>query len=163
MKTKRWAGVVGSFLSLLLVLLGAPHAAGADNYWQHDPATPGDWFDVVNWWLGMLPTSAMWTSTYITNGGEALITGNIAESFWLYLGYDAGESGAVVLSDSGGLLADQASIGRYGTGWFTQTGGTNTVERDLYLGRESGSSGTYELSGGELSVGDSETIGQHGT
>jgi hypothetical protein len=53
-------------------------------------------------------------------------------------------------------------IGYYGSGTFTQTGGTHTVSSDLYLGGDSsGSTGTYSLSGGTLSAGSVE-LGRRG-
>ena len=61
------------------------------------------------------------------------------------------------------LWAKHEYIGRYGTGSFTQTGGTNTIGNTVRVGYYSGSDGTYQLSGtGQLSA-EWETIGYAGT
>ena len=41
-------------------------------------------------------------------------------------------------------------VGNYGSGSFTQSGGTNTVLGSLLLGEYAGSAGTYSLNGGLL-------------
>jgi hypothetical protein len=55
---------------------------------------------------------------------------------------------------TGQLSSPTEYVGEYGTGSFTQSGGTNQITTDLYLGRYSGSSGTCSLSGGTLDVRD---------
>ncbi len=55
------------------------------------------------------------------------------------------------------LWASTEVIGNYGTGTFTQFGGTNTVAGDLYLGRFAGGSGSYALSGSGSSIQGVET------
>ncbi len=76
-------------------------------------------------------------------------------------------SGTLTVEDdisgmSGGELSSGCQcIGRFGTGTFTQTGGTNTGSL-LQLGCHSGFSGTYELSDGGLSSND-QYIGHYGT
>ena len=78
----------------------------------------------------------------------------------LYLGYNSGSTGIYNLSGTGLLKEVLLSspfpkvmpvefIGLYGTGTFTQTGGTNSTPM-LRLGLYSGSSGTYNLNGGTL-------------
>jgi fibronectin-binding autotransporter adhesin len=71
---------------------------------------------------------------------------------YLYLGNSgAGQSGAVQMN-SGSLSASKEYIGNYGTGLFTQSGGTNTIAGNLYLGYNTGGDGTYNLNGGTLVV-----------
>lgn len=77
----------------------------------------------------------------------------------LYLGYQAGSSGSYTLG-SGTLKSAMQNIGYYGTGTFTQTGGSNVNDdistqysSQLCLGRFAGSNGTYDLRNGPLSVG----------
>lgn len=58
-------------------------------------------------------------------------------------------------------------VGYFGTGTFTQTGGTNTINAGnggaLYIGNWGGSTGVYNLSGtGSLSVGGNEYVGNLG-
>ena len=74
----------------------------------------------------------------------------------------AGGSGSYSLSSTGSLSAANEYIGNYGSGTFTQSGGTNTVTGNLYVGNASGSSGTYNLSGGSLSA-YVEAIGVYGS
>ena len=71
----------------------------------------------------------------------------------ILLGDALGSSGAYTLggcTDSPSLSAANQYVGVEGTGSFTQTGGSNTVNAALYLGYYSGSSGTYNLQGGRL-------------
>ena len=58
-----FGAIAGALLGACLPL----HAA--DTYWQHDPATPGDWFDDANW-TSSVPTAA--DNAYIDNGGSGL-------------------------------------------------------------------------------------------
>ena len=56
----------------LLVLIGsAVHVQADDAYWQHDPATQGDWFAPGNWSTGLLP--GLTDTAYIDNDGTALV------------------------------------------------------------------------------------------
>jgi len=119
-----------------------------DTYWT---AAVDDWFDPGNWSSGE-PGST--DTGYINNAGTAQIAEGCAEAHSLFVGFD-GNPGAVQLSGTGELSALFESIGDSGTGTFTQTGGTNTVNDELYLGYHSGADGTYEFSGGSLSA---ETI-----
>lgn len=107
-------------------------------------------------------TSGDGTSTLIIDGGTMTASGGSIDVGNLYLGHDVGSNSTHQLS-SGQLSADWEVIGRYGTGDFTQTGGTHTVGSVLALGYEPGSNGTYDLSGtGQLST-NSEYIGENGT
>jgi autotransporter-associated beta strand protein len=57
------------------------------------------------------------------------------------------------LSGTGILSATQYQyVGYSGTGSFTQSGGTSSVQGPLYLGYNAGASGTYTLSGGSPSI-----------
>ena len=83
---------------------------------------------------------------------------------YVYLGYTPGGSGVYNLT--GGLLSSECvQVGTSGTGFFTQSGGTNTVLYSggipfyLYLGYNSGSSGTYCLSGTSLLSATAEYVG----
>ena len=151
-------GCMAARIAFLLILLGcfaAGQHAAAQTYWQ---GTTGDWFDPANWDNGV-PTTEL--RAYINNGGTAQISGGRAEPYRIYLGYDVGISGTLELSD-GELNAYREYVGRRGTGWFTQTGGSNTIKRELWLGFYSSSEGVYELSGdGRLSAGE-EYLGYHG-
>jgi PEP-CTERM motif len=80
----------------------------------------------------------------------------------LNLGILAGASGIVSLNDTSSLAADNEIIGGAGSGQFTQSDGTNTVNVQLTLGDQAGGTGTYNLSGGSLRA-LNETIGNSGT
>ena len=97
------------------------------------------------------------------NNGTFTQTGGSASTGLLYLAYgDARAAGAYVMS--GGTLDIQPNnaganfvLGTFGSGTFTQTGGTVTdlgtsFDSNLILGFQSGASGTYHLDGGTLSV-----------
>lgn len=110
-------------------------------------------------------------SQYIGNSGVGVFTqlsgtntiGNSNYSYsyspCLYLGSNAGGSGTYNLSGGQLLCANCSSnspteyIGYSGTGTFTQSGGTNTVNRTyISVGYASTGKGTYNLLGGLLSV-----------
>jgi autotransporter-associated beta strand protein len=90
------------------------------------------------------------SGTFTQTGGINSITN------YLYLGYNyinnSGSSCTYNLSSTGQLYAPVEYIGYYGTGKFTQSGGTNSISSALQIGAYSGSSGTYNLSGGTLST-----------
>ena len=101
-----------------------------------------------------------------TNVIPALISGG---EYALNIGPLAGSTGNYNLS--GGSLSMQSGvelIGYFGTGTFTQSGGTNTATPQLLgalplvIGAGSGGMGTYSLSAGSLVAG-SEAVGNGGT
>ena len=94
-------------------------------------------------------------SAYVgSNGTGAFVQsgGTSTPSNYLYLGYNAGDSGTYVLNggQAGGSNGAE-DVGYSGTGSFTQTGGTNSPQQ-LYVGCNPGSNGTYTLRGGTLST-----------
>ena len=98
------------------------------------------------------------TGAFTQTGGTNTVTSG------LYLGTNAGSRGAYTLGGGTGspsLSAANQWVGVDGTGSFTQTGGTNTVNASLTLGKYSDSSGTYNLSGGSLSA-KNQIIGYYG-
>ncbi len=99
----------------------------------------------------------------ITNNATATQSGSTSVSIkYLSIGTSSGK-GTYNLSGTGQLSTAYEYVGRYGTGTFTQTGGTNSITNNFYLGYYSGSSGTYSLSGtGQLSAA-SEYIGRYDT
>ena len=136
------------FLSLLFAALFLAPLHAADTYWQHDPATPADWFDPLNWSAG-LPTSS--DTSYIQNGGTVVIANGTAFSRDFNIAYAAATSGSVDQT-GGSLTGHQLFVGNTGTGSFTQSGGfvlfpSSSNDDEIYLGYASGSTGTYNLSG----------------
>ena len=92
---------------------------------------------------------------YVGNGGTGSFTqsgGTSSLSSILYLGYNAGDSGAYSLN--GQLsVSNEECLGYSGTGTFTQIGGTNNTSFSLAR-HDGGASSTYNLSGsGQLSTG----------
>lgn len=145
-----------------VAVVSAQSVTYTETYWQHDAATPGDWFDLSNWTNGLPETGYHYS--YVNNGGTARIAdGNAFGGNRLYLGYDSTESGTIELSGSGQFSAYREHVGWNGTGRFIQTGGTNTISDRIHLGYNTGGNGTYELGGtGQLSA-VGEYIGRNGT
>jgi len=99
-----------------------------------------------------------------TGVGTLNINGGLVKPNAIYIGNSTGNTGYCNLSN-GTINCDQTIVGRYGTGYYTQTGGTNTTSWAFYVGEESGSTGTATLSGGLLdahqpSGGNSPAIGR---
>jgi len=149
---KKWKII----LTTVLIGLIVARAGAGPTYWQ---AGTDNWGTGTNW-SGGEPTASDYA--YINNGGTAEITlvGELCD--YLYLGQDPGESGSVELSGDGQLSTDQEYVGYEGTGTFSQSGGTHTVNVRFELASQDGSSGTYSLSGGQLSA-LGEMIGYRGT
>jgi hypothetical protein len=173
MEARRLKKAVIIGCALVATGLAAQNAQADDTYWILPPPAVDDWFEATNWTLGV-PNSSDYA--YITNGGEAWIAAHDAEAYYLYLGYDTGESGALTqtggtntlgwalhlgsysgaegtyeLSGTGSLSANYEYIGYSGTGTFTQTGGANTLGGTLFLGHYG--TGTFTQTGGTNTVG----------
>ena len=93
-------------------------------------------------------------STWDTLAAEASrrLAGPMRITNNLYLGYNSGASGTYNLS-SGSLNAPTETIAFSGSGSFTHTGGTHSVN-DLHVG----SNGVYNFSGGSLNVSDNVSV-----
>ena len=86
--------------------------------------------EYVGYSAGAAGPSTSWAESTLTMYGS------------LYLGYfNTGSNGAYALS--GGSLHSTTYVGWSGTGYFTQSGGTNNGS--VYLGYNSNSGGTYNL------------------
>jgi hypothetical protein len=104
------------------------------------------------------------TGTFNQTGGTNTVTG----ANGLSVGDGAGSMGTYKLSGTATLSVNRNEIvGKYGTGTFDQTGGTNTMTGgayDLSVGDNTGSIGTYKLGGTALlSVKRNEIVGNSGT
>ncbi len=97
------------------------------------------------------------TGTFTQSGGTNTISSGFSSGF--YLGYGSSGNGTYNLN-RGTLSSDNLDVGRFGTGTFSQSGGTNTIKERLYLGHDSSGNGTYNLSGGNLSS-NRELIGDN--
>ncbi len=114
------------------------------------------------------------TGSFTQSGGRNQVGSNYYvghNSGQLFLGFNAGSSGAYQLSGTGYVYSDFSNsrfleyVGYSGTGSFTQTGGGNGLYGGcvLYLGYNAGGVGTYNLSGTGASNTYSEYIGYSGT
>ncbi len=159
---------------VMMACLALPTTARADvTYWQHDPATPGDWFDQANWDNGV-PVSGDYA--YINNGGEALINeaDPAVESVyyigddWVYyikelcLGFAASDSGTVTQNEGYIYVYDNLYVGYEGTGHFNLVGGSIYPYGLHYIGYGPGSFGSFEMSAADA-VTSLDFIGFHGT
>lgn len=97
------------------------------------------------------------------DGGTLNLTGNSIAVDNVYVGHTAGKTGAFQLAGGKTLTTGGETIGEYGAGNFTQTGGTHTVSNGLHLGAHAGSAGSYALSGDGILTAGSELIGDGGT
>ena len=111
------------------------------------------------------------TGVFTQTGGTHSVTGT------LYLGYPGGGGSTITtgngtynLSGTGQLTTAETQVGNYGTGAFTQSGGTHTVTggTGLLLGLDGGTgsytlSGTASLSTPSMSIGYSGASGGTGT
>lgn len=99
------------------------------------------------------------TSTLTVNGytivgnygkGDFVQTGatHTTDSLWMAEG--AGAQGTYDLQDGQLIVAGNAEIGRSGTGLFTQSGGSASINNDLWLGLSG--SGRYQQSGGSIGI-----------
>jgi autotransporter-associated beta strand protein len=127
----------------LTVLLLAPPAVRAAVYsWN---VLSGDWSAALSWTGGTtLPASG--DTAYVANGGTATVDTTGPTCNTLFLG---GTGGGAVLMTTGSFAATTEHIGSYGSGTFTQSGGTNTAGT-LDFSEGSSGNGVYNLAGGTL-------------
>jgi fibronectin-binding autotransporter adhesin len=122
---------------------------------------------VVGGWTGGLGGSLTMGRGAVNQSAGAV---TMASTSQLTVAYGAGSMGTYALN-GGTLYAPQSEfIGYNGTGTFTQTGGTNTIDvgsaGSFYLGEGTSGTGTYNLSGdpltSQLIANKSEYIGDGG-
>ncbi|MBN2476233.1 MAG: hypothetical protein JXB62_16595 [Pirellulales bacterium] len=150
------------FVVVFVFFSGTPNPgpATASTYWQHDPATPGDWLDPGNWTAGV--PQADQSLARIDNGGTARIDDGLAFGGQrLLLGTERDTSGSVELDGAGQLSAVLEYIGYSGSGRLVQTGGVHLVSGGLVLGRNDQSQGTYQLAGTGQLTAEVEYVGVH--
>ena len=140
-----------------IVLVFSATSANAAVNWN---VVTGDWGTASNWDLNRLPTTAEVAS--IANGRTSTITLPGATCQSLLLGDTTG-SGAIQMN--GGSLATSSQIvGSRGTGYFTQTAGTNnTSTLDLGGTEATTANGTYDLGGTATLKANRESIGVYGS
>lgn len=154
--------VAGTGLCIVLAASGIMPAVAVDTDWQHDPSTPGDWFEPANWTSGV-PHAGRF-ETGIDNGGTALIAaGDARFGDYLNLGSRWTESGTLQLGGTATLTGEREHVGLSGTGRIIQTGGTNTLIEGLDVGISRGSNGRYELTDTGLLSAPWLRVGYRGT
>ena len=115
--------------------------------------------DTGKWANGHFSVGGKGSSLFNHTGGTATVThlrvatpGDGTDLF------QSGLSGTYSLSGTGQLVAASESIGRWGLGYFTQTGGTNTVTGTVSVGTKAQGDGTYALSGAASQLSAAELI-----
>ncbi|HEY1686027.1 MAG TPA: hypothetical protein VGG19_14775 [Tepidisphaeraceae bacterium] len=104
------------------------------------------------------------TGTFNQTGGSNIL-GNATNQGNLLVNASTVSTGTYTLSGGALYVAGIEAVGVYGTGTFTQTGGTNTTIQgggnggELDLGIFLGGVGTYNLSGGSFSSSNDVTVG----
>ncbi len=118
---------------------------------------------------GMSGGSLAASSEYIgntTSGAFAQSGGTnvlINSPHGFYLGYNPSVSGSYSLSGPAVLYAPNEDVGYFGSGTFTQTGGSNSTATGPILGFWRGARGSYNLSGSGALSSFSEGVGDLGT
>jgi len=101
------------------------------------------------------------TGSFTQTGGTNTIAGTNS-GCWLRLGNSSGGAGMYTLDGPGQLSAPAEYVGVSGTGIFTHSAGTNTIDGPLYVSYGSGT-GSYNLSGNGYLSAQSESVGFQGT
>ncbi len=109
------------------------------------------------------------SGAFVQTGGTNIVANNFNSSA-LYIAYNAGSSGSYSLGGSAVLSAGAEYVGGFGSGTFSQSGGTNNVMNNgpLYVGSEQfgivqGSSGSYSLGGSAVLSAGAEYVGYSGS
>jgi len=155
------------------LLAAAPAALVADDTcWQHDPTTPGDWFDPANWDNGVPqegdyayidnggtaeigPGTASAGSLFVGNSGEGALsqtTGNLNLTDTLYISYNVGSQGAYYQRGGSVSLAYDLEVGYGDSGAYHMTGGALDA-RTLRIGYAGTGTSLFEHSGGGVYIG----------
>ncbi len=140
-------------LAVAVLFFACQVASAATREWS---VTTGNWSSASNWG-GAEPTSS--DVALIRNRGTATITATGEHAGLLVIG-DA-DAGAVEMT-GGSLIVDELRDGNGGTGEFTQSAGTTSVNGVLQLGYGTPGNGTYNLTGSGTLYTGGESIGYYG-
>ena len=143
--------------ALAVCLLHAVATHAANSTWQ---VASGDWSVSANWSGSAVPNSTSFV--FIDNVGTVTISQSGEMCNTLYLGSGSTDVGSIQMI-LGGFTDSNAYIGDFGTGSFTQAGGTHSVSNELIIGQNSAANSSYILSNGSLAVSGGEYIGNSGT
>jgi autotransporter-associated beta strand protein len=137
-------------LGVIAILLSFPAIASATNNTYYWNASIGNWLDAAKWG-GTEPTSSDYA--YIQNGGTATITQTGEQCYYLYLGASGtGNSGTIEMTSGSLSVGPCEYIGNFGTGTFTQNGGTVSDTDTTYIGFSSTSNGTLNVNDGTFNT-----------
>jgi hypothetical protein len=135
-------------LGAFVICLGLVTNTQAVIIWNND-GNDGNWDTDAAWWGGNEPTAT--DGVRIDNSATVSVTLTGEVGNYLVLGYDPAQSGNLTMAGGNLTLSpNQFQVGRKGTGYVLQTGGTVNVD-DLTAGSMSGGFGTYRIEGGTLS------------
>jgi hypothetical protein len=107
------------------------------------------------------------TLGYYTGKGHYFQSGGLLSVDGVFVANGSGSQADYSLSGSGqihasGTYYSSLWVGRYGSGVFTQTGGSATLSQDVYVGEQSGAHGEYTISAGTLNFGGKLRIADSG-
>ncbi|NQU40688.1 MAG: hypothetical protein HQ523_12095 [Lentisphaerae bacterium] len=125
-------------------------AIGGNKNWELTGTN--DWETGTNWDPDGVPASVNSDDAKLFNGGTARITQDGQSAQSLTLAFGGGDSGHVRMESGSLAISQNQTLGRGGTGTFTQLAGTNTAGADVVLGEQSGGFGGYYLQGGSFAV-----------
>ena len=154
---------LGYFGAGSLAQSGGAHAVSSNLYLGYYGGSSGTY----NLGSNGLLTASSEAIGYSGSGNFTQTGGTHAVSSCLMLGSNSNlalgsKSSGNYLLNGGSLSTGYEIIGEFGTGSFTQSGGTNSISGGMAIGCFAGGSGTYNFSGGSLSA-PTEYVGYSGT
>ena len=155
---RRWRYCLESvLLAAFWLCASCTTSFGATYYWTSSGT--GDWA-TASCWGGTSPTYI--DTAYINTGGTASVAATNESVQYLYLGAAGSVSSGTAQIANSFYLANDAYIGKDGSGQIVQTGGafSDSFSSTCYFGYNVGAVGIYTLSGtGTFSSGMSGTRG----
>ena len=167
----------------IAVAAACPVVAWADNYYYTGPNN-GNWDgtpDGLHNWLDINTATSAFvvpagSNAFLLQSGTNGVVGEVVNYNYNYptnsgianLTIDSSNTLSLALANSSLAVSGQTIIGNIGTGAFTQSSGTVTLENtlagnpSLIVGNSTGANGSVTLSGGIFRSLDGETIGNGG-
>ena len=106
---------------------------------------------------GLLKAGEVRIGAYLNSVGEFTISGGVLDltGHDFNIGHWSTSTGTCTIA-GGSVTSANCRVGYSGTGFLTQTGGTNSVDTELMIGGYGTSTGTYSLCGGVLELAGSK-------
>jgi outer membrane autotransporter protein len=143
MKLSRRSGLgvtVGTWL-IVSVFVSVPPCL-AQTIWTD---ATGDWFTSSNWSSGV---PDFFNSAFINNGGTAIIDQtSVARAHNTNLGFDATDSGSLVIDHGSSLATDNVASGYQGQGTLRIANGSSLLDVNGFIGDFHGSIGSVTVDG----------------